>query len=932
MSDRQQFLVFPHIDAGFKAMNNDNFEKATREFLQALKFAPNSVVLIGYLAQAQVSEGRLAEAIQTLDLGIKLEPNNQKLLNSKREFSRQIAINLIDQAKTLFDQPIELRARIKAQTPTLDTPFLEASWLEVLTKASTPQDNLLKAYVVKFPQNENDKKRLLLNMYLSNRDFVQANQMIDKWPVGSDNLSDISNLSFQLLRDGYANETLRLLTRAYPFNDMSRTQQQLLVQRMQLAAKQATDKQVLKTWLARWKNKSTTPQQEKDWLALATVDNNETLDDLLGYRARYPENRGLITADIARRIVAGEPLPKNMVWQPILEPFTAADFSLLDTLTFRMIEIGDLKSAWSLLMTNFPFAQAPLAIQTTLLERMLVITKRAPRLMTASDLKHISTHPLSTALFRQLQATLLSSANDCQGVRRVLGDLSDQYSASNWVMLGDCYDKIQKPGLAQFAFEKAFQLSPKPSTERAIAYIAFQNKDYALALQSWVNVAKTGDLNNADRLAAATTAKAASNLTLAAQFLTQYEQNQGALSAAYWSLKAELVAPNDPSGAIVAMKQAISLEPTAERYLLLAKWQQATRDNPAALVSLNRAVKLAPDNGQAQADLGFLYYQEADLEPARTHLAAALALRPHDPQLVEQLAYTNQRLANNPAAKEYIQLSVDHLLLFPQDELDDERQKRLFSLRRMNEELSRRWTLSVDALTGTGSSASVQSPEPGANYKSYSQIEFDYRLGEEPIRNGKTLSVYARVFGGGGVDNSPAPVYAPTLGVGIRWKPFTSQVIYLAAEQQTPLDNGTSPESNTMLRVSASFFNVGQYSDDWHPVRSNWVSTNLYLDSAYYLRNQAWALTADYKIAYHHKLQTAAQTVGPYARLIANKISTETTPDIRVGLGVQWNIWSDASRYSAFKNRYTVGLEIQQALQTYQTDKFSALLTLGLRW
>jgi adsorption protein A len=90
-------------------------------------------------------------------------------------------------------------------------------------------------------------------------------------------------------------------------------------------------------------------------------------------------------------------------------------------------------------------------------------------------------------------------------------------------------------------------------------------------------------------------------------------------------------------------------------------------------------------------------------------------------------------------------------------------------------------------------------------------------------------------------------------------------------------------------------------------------------------------LTADYRFGYHHKIQQG-QTIEPYTRLVATKISSETSPDVRIGMGVRWNIWTDQSRYSAYANKYYVGLELQGAIKTYQNDRLAALLTMGVRW
>ncbi len=51
--------------------------------------------------------------------------------------------------------------------------------------------------------------------------------------------------------------------------------------------------------------------------------------------------------------------------------------------------------------------------------------------------------------------------------------------------------------------------------------------------------------------------------------------------------------------------------------------------------------------------------------------------------------------------------------------------------------------------------------------------------------------------------------------------------LFLAVEQQLPL-NGQNGASDTMLRASASFFNGGKYSDEWHPNGSGWFAQNLH--------------------------------------------------------------------------------------------------------
>lgn len=74
----------------------------------------------------------------------------------------------------------------------------------------------------------------------------------------------------------------------------------------------------------------------------------------------------------------------------------------------------------------------------------------------------------------------------------------------------------------------------------------------------------------------------------------------------------------------------------------------------------------------------------------------------------------------------------------------------------------------------------------------------------------QTYSAYSRIFSGNGMNSTDLPLNAPMLGVGLRWKPFSEQVINLAAEEQIPLDHVQQTRSDTLVRASGSF-NTGRF-------------------------------------------------------------------------------------------------------------------------
>ena len=177
---------------------------------------------------------------------------------------------------------------------------------------------------------------------------------------------------------------------------------------------------------------------------------------------------------------------------------------------------------------------------------------------------------------------------------------------------------------------------------------------------------------------------------------------------------------------------------------------------------------------------------------------------------------------------------------------------------------------------------------------------------------------------------SALPSQNAVLGVGLRWKPWGSQVIYFAAEHQTALDDRSSRD--VLLRASASFFNGARHGDDWHASGRGWVSRNLYLDAARYLDASYSAFTTDYRTSYHRKV-SSNQTVEPYGHLQVSGIkSVQVDRDIRSGVGLRWNLWAGANQYDAPSHKVSVGLEFQQAFKTYLSDRNGLFLTLGTRW
>lgn len=272
--------------------------------------------------------------------------------------------------------------------------------------------------------------------------------------------------------------------------------------------------------------------------------------------------------------------------------------------------------------------------------------------------------------------------------------------------------------------------------------------------------------------------------------------------------------------------------------------------------------------------------------------------------------------------------------------LTPEQNQQRFNFRRLHEEVGRRWSFSFDSSIGLRSGAmstannNVGGAAPGKSYRSYGQLEAEYRLGRNMLLEGDLLSVYSRVFADTGENGVMMPVKNPMSGTGLRWKPLRDQIFFLAVEQQLPL-NGQNGASDTMLRASASFFNGGKYSDEWHPNGSGWFAQNLYLDAAQYIRQDIQAWTADYRVSWHQKVANG-QTIEPYAHVQDNGYRDKGTQGAQLGgVGVRWNIWTGETHYDAWPHKVSLGVEYQhtfKAINQRNGERNNAFLTIGVHW
>lgn len=932
----QQFLLYPHRQAGFAALRAGDERTALAEFARARELAPQSIDTALDLAEAYRHFGHADKARAVLDEQRRYTPGDPRLRAPPA-----------DQAAV--DCKVDNRPVCRAQRG------FDALQGGDLAKA---QRELDAADFARAPEGL-ALRRALIQRAIFLRDLPRAEAQLtaldQQGQLGAEERAQWFNL---LLMQGRAIDARDLQARG----GLGAPGQELAVA---LALSAAGERKALADYLAVHQPAFEEEKDERQWInLLAQV--GRTRPELLDlYQARYPANgawqaRSALPLAMARqddataqRLLAH--LPKDgyheerfslaLAQGRYIEARQQAEalvaqpdgHRLLDPLSYRLMDAGAPGEAQRLLLASYPFGGNPHA--GALFARLAVLASKQAAAFSADDRARLA-RPLENVPLRIAQVPILAALRDCDGIRQVMSDLSPDYPAELWRQLGDCYGS-QRPGLAEYAYAEANKRKPDPDTTRALAYQAYGARDFATALQAWRSV-PAGHMKPDDLLAAATTALGANEPAPARAWLDSYAEQGGRQDHAYWWLRAQADEPRDPALARTDLESAIAQHPDPRYYAKLAALQTQAGESKQALVSLQRAAVLAPDDDKLAAQLGYAYLQDGSPELAVTQFERAHRANPDDPKLTWQLLYVHQQLGDNAQARDYAEQAIDQLGAgttgtdgaAQQDHAQDDNQQR-FALRRLHEDLGRKWRFNADMTIGDTVSSAANAANPGQSYRSYFQMEGQYRF--DPPWAGadiNTLAAYARVFAGSGASGAVWPIHGWMLGVGLHWKPLTTQNIVLSVEQQTPVSGSRFTRNDTMLRAAGSWSFSPNLNDDWHAGGRGWWSQNFYVDVARYLRAKQTVFTTDYQLGWHHKLMEG-QSIEPYARVQFTGIDRNHGSfqrDGRIGLGVQWNVWFGETRYDAYPHRVSVAVEGQHAFTSYLRDKNALFLIVRTAW
>ncbi len=620
------------------------------------------------------------------------------------------------------------------------------------------------------------------------------------------------------------------------------------------------------------------------------------------------------------------------------------DLRALDQASYLALNAGRTERAKQLLESAYDRRGGNLP--PTLLKRLASIHARSDTPLDVARIEALL--PKADPVSRGYLLGRLAEAGRCDALQRYLSP--DSNTPGELRALGRCAMPA-RPGEAVVYYQAAIAHGDKDS-QLPLAYALEAAGDPAGALRIF-NALPPGELNDNARL----TASRAALLTHDNAAAERYWQQAKKDSADDWALGANIAdARGDYPEALSRHREALQHEPNGQHFYNAAGSAQKAGDKQQSKLWLAEAVRREPNNPRFRADYGMRLAGTDTPQERRTaipYLERATRDYPEDFRLGETLAWRYDEAEDSFAARRELRRVID----LEQDPVaaDDEYgslEARRYRQRRAHQVMSQRDNLTIastwsPAGTSTNDFTRIQSDgseTTGSHRRARAQnvqmAVWDHALGEEPTRNGTSLSVYGRaLLGGDGRDRYGRFV---ATGVGLRYKPLPDYNLNLYSElyKQNSLDENAweglhlhdllSPDkvgkgvrdhkrdgqtsTDFLLRATASFLDQGDYRNDWRVDESDWDERFLYTDLAWWTHAGDHQWVSRYQQGHTWKLPVdSPQTIMPYgfAEFSAQDPSNDWRQDLRSGVGLRWQYWYGDDRYNAYRAHVTVRTEYQ---------------------
>lgn len=985
LSDYKQFILYPHVDKGYRLVAKGKYQEAIPVWKHALNISPNNIVVTEELLKTYIKLGKLEEAKLFLSKQLQTYGPNSQWLVFKFQLAMDVMsdsefTDLIDSDDISEDKKVELIYQFANYKFDTEEPEKALQILQKNLSIDNQAQLLHRSYgyfLLKLDRTDDIERLLTLSSFEHDGSYIAISAELLETYIAKKDVNAALHLFNQLNKQGGLTSTQK---KQWAFllelqGDSVGAEQLLLAERSDFNAQlhaislniETESYTTVMNQLHYTQRLISNSRQEQRYITMFNEVVNQRYQlahHFYRYQVKFPKNH-IFWLDHAVVLAGSKQSDEQIVSLLESEKHLIKKHKRLLADTYW--SQGNKSLAIEKYLKLHHYYPEDSAISTQYIS-YLIAEKRNKQAIYELKANYPFSHYTKNESDRlKNYAINLLSALDEEQLRKVLltkrekSHLTAKQNitfANLWAKIGYC-DKakslfptpLKKENLLTLAYcyqdndsiysydylIKADAMSSDTQSQISLAYLEMNQGDMDSAFVRWQKVTSE-DIEPKHYLSASQVAIAKQEYKQAKIWLTTYETHQGEKTAFYWDLNAKIIATqNNPQAVLSALKHAQHIQPSDDRLIEIAKLQNkkdAAKSYQQAEISLIKQLKVTPENSDLSIKIGNLLVLQGKQEQAIPYFENSLKGQPDNYPMQQKISYLYLQTGNKKQAilwSEKVTKNIDYYITEPNNGLTVQQQK--FNQKSYNTNLKRKYNFNLDFWNGKNSIPAylpVTPSERADKYANYWNAELltAPNMLISPIGD---FIFYGRLFGQNSADtifSSPSGI--DLLGLGLKYKPLKSQGIYFIAEPQYFFDN---EESELMLRASASFFATGEHSPQWHVEGKSWTEQELYIDIAYWLVSEDHNVLAKYTLGKNYKLSSNLQkawTIKPFA--LAQASDNRLGFDSRLGAGVALQLWSGGSQTMAYKRKSTLEFQLDKAMNTYLDDDLGASVTMRLAW
>lgn len=575
----------------------------------------------------------------------------------------------------------------------------------------------------------------------------------------------------------------------------------------------------------------------------------------------------------------------------------------LDQLSYRLIQAGRSSEALSLLEHRLqddrpgaPPIPEPLASRLVNLYAQL----RPPE---AAWLGRLA--PRLPATLRGDLYELLVDRGQCHRLPPFTSAAARSAAASEWLARGECA-LSERPGEAVIQLERASAMGRRDA-DALLAFALAASGEPEQAYQIWT---AQPDEERRKPVVQAGMAQVALELNQPEQAEEHWLQLREP-TLAQWRLGGLIAqARGDLTSALERYEHVLRDSKDAADFYQAGLIARARGDRGKALTWLEKATQLSPGQPSYLSDYGFTLSQDPRRSVRDQAVPVLLEVSRQNngnPAVETELANRYREQGNRSASLVHlakaIELEQDPSTASERLDLPAQRQ-RIYGLKRTYESLARQNSLLLNVTAAPdGAAQTVNEALINANNTLVATALYEHRLPMEGLYG------YGRMISANDATNNQNQTAA---GAGLRYAPIAGVNMNLFTEAYQG-QIGEAQTNDLLLRINGSLLDQGRWNAEWKEDQRAWNERSLYLDAAWFVNQNQTLSLARYSQGRTWRIgRGLAQTLSPY--LLGQFTQQNSLADLRVGLGLRWQLWLQQDRLRAYRRKITTRIELQQSL------------------